>query len=179
MAHIARLSESVRGAVAGELIQEGRLVRLTVSGVRNDLPVAMLAASGTTRNVYIAMVPPDDFARPTPATMYSAGFSTTLRESGSWGDFVETNTFYRVGLSTLENPFMPSGYLLQAHRETVVTVPSGCVVANASLKTVGSLAKVSDDGTGRFEYTTSDSVAVARVVDWEPSLDQYTFEFGL
>ena len=178
MAHVNTASRWIRPAVAGELIQEGRLVRLAASGVHNDLAVAMLAASGTSKNVYVAFVPPDNFPRPTPVQFYNnpAGI-VTLNETGTFGDFVEANTtFYHAGLSTLENPFMPSGYLLQAHQDTIVSVPSGCIVANASLKTVGSLAKVSDDGTGRFELTTNDAVAVAKVVDWNPSTDMYTFE---
>lgn len=178
MAHVNTLSRHIRPAVAGELIQEGRLVRLAASGVKDDLPVAMLAASGTTKNVYVAMVPPDNFPRPTPSDMYLARNLDTLSESASlFSDFTEASTWYRVGLSTLENPFMPSGYLLQAHTDTIVTVPSGCLVSVTNLKTVGALAKVSDDGTGRFEYTTSDLVAVAKVVDWEPSANEFTFEF--
>ena len=138
----------------------------------------MLAASGTTKNVYVAMVPPDTFSRPTPDFMYLARNLDTMAESASlFGDYVDpAATWYRVGLSTLENPFAPSGYLLQAHQDTIVSVPSGCIVASANLKIVGNLAKVSDDGTGRFEYTTTDSVAVAKVVDWNPEMDLYTFE---
>lgn len=177
MAYVNQASKWVKPAVSGELIQEGRLVRLAASGVHNDLEVALLAASGTTKNVYVAFVPPDNFPRPTPSDFYNNPQSiVTLNELGTFGDFTETKTFYHVGLSTLENPFMPSGYLLQAHRDTTVTVPSGCVIDTANLRINGALAKVSDDGTGRFQLTTVDLTAVARTVDWNPATLEYTFE---
>lgn len=176
MAHEAKLSINVRPAVAGAIIQEGRLVNLTVSGVREDLPTAVLAVSGTRLNTYVAFAPPDNFGRPTPSTLYGATRTSTFYESSAWGNFTETDTFYRTGLSTLENPYMVSGYGLLAKSGGIYIVPSGCVVVSSNLKVVGNLAKVSDDGTGRFEYTTTESIAIAKVVDWDPSTENYTFE---
>jgi hypothetical protein len=179
MAHEAKLSTNVRAAVAGATIQEGRIVNLTVSGVREDLPTAVLAVSGTRFNTYVAFVPPDNFGRPTPGTLYGSVRTGTLYESSAWGNFTETDTFYRTGLSTLENPYLVSGYGLLAKAGGIYTVPSGCVVVSSNLKVVGNLAKVADDGTGRFEYTTTDSLALAKVVDYDPATESYTFEFRI
>jgi hypothetical protein len=177
MAHVAKLDGLVRPSVAGESIQEGRLVRLVASGLRNDLPTALLATSGTTMNVYVAFVPPDNFARPTPDFMYTAPWYNTLQETGTWGNNEQTATFRYEGLSVYENPTAVSGMYLQARRGGIYHVPSGCVVVSANLKVVGNLAKVSDDGTGRFEYTSSETGAVAKVVDYNPENENYTFEF--
>ena len=176
MAHEAKLSLNVRPAIAQSLIQEGRLVSLIASGVRDDLPSAVLATSGVRLNTYVAFIPPDNFSRPTPSTLFTAPRTSTFYETGTWGNFVETDTFYRVGPSTLENPFLTSGWGLLAKDKGVYTVPSGCVVTSASLKIAGTLVKVSDDNTGRWEATLLESVAIGKVVDWEPSLDLYTFE---
>lgn len=176
MAYIARLSRLAKGAVAGQTIQEGRLVSLTSSGLYNDLPTALLAASGVYKNVYVAIVPPDNFARPTPAVMYTARDRDVIYESTGWSNAPETGPFYHEGLSTLENPFLASGYILQAHTGVTVTVPSGCTVPTSNLQVVGNLVKVSDDGTGRFEYTTNQAIAIGVVEDYDPALQTYTFE---
>jgi hypothetical protein len=176
MAHESILSNTVNPAVAGVIIQEGRLVQLVASGLKADLPTALLAASGTRLNVFVAFAAPDNFSRPTPGALYSAGSTSQYYENGTWSNFTETDTFYRMGLSTLENPILASGYSLLAKLGGVYTVPSGCVIDSAALRVVGALAKVSDDGTGRFEVTTNETVVVARVRDFDPSLLNYTFE---
>lgn len=178
MAHISKMSSHIRAAVAGATIPEGALVQLTNIGVRGDLPVALPAASGTTKNVYVAMVPPDNFSRPTPSQFYTAPFLAVQKESGPWSDNTETGTFYNVGLSTLENPTMASGYLLQAHKATIVHVPSGLMVANNGLKVVGALVKVADDGSGKYALTTLEAAAVGRIVEYDSSIEQYTVEIG-
>ena len=178
MAHVSKMDLHVRPALAGTTIQEGRLVRLVASGLRNDLPTALLAASGTHLNVYVAFVPPDDFSRPTPDFMYTAPWYNTLSETGTWGLNEQTATFRYEGLSTYENPTMVSGMFLQARRGGIYQVPSGCVVDSASIKVVGNLVKVSDDGTGRWEVTTSESSAIGKVVDYNPEDTSYTFELG-
>lgn len=176
MAHEARLALLVRPAVAGVTIREGQLIRLTASGLKDDLPTALLATSGIRLNVYVAMAAPDNFARPTPGAMYRAGRTGTFYENGNWQDFQETDTFYYQGLSTYAEPTLVSGYLVRACRDGIFTVPSGVTTDNASLRTVGNLVKVADDNTGRWDYTADESVAIAKVVDWEPSLGNYTFE---
>jgi hypothetical protein len=127
--------------------------------------------------VYVAFAPEDSFARPTPASVYAAGWKTTIYgdTSSNWGNFVETDTMYRVGLSTLENPFLPSGYVVKALKGSTVTVPSGCVVDSVQVRVVGNFVKVADDGTGRWEYTASQTAAIGEVVDYDPSTNYYTF----
>ena len=176
MAHEARLSVTVKPAVVGEAnLQEGRLIRLTVSGVRDDLPVARFASSGTTINVYVAFVPPDTFSRPTPSQNYIAPRLATFYEGNAWGDNVETGTFYNVGASTLEDPVAVSGWGILAKLGGAYHVSSGCVVDSANIKIVGNLVKVSDDNTGRWEYTASESAAIGRVIDYDTA-GIYTFE---
>lgn len=178
MAHVSKMDLHVRPALAGTTIQEGRLVRLAASGLRNDLPTALLAASGTHLNVYVAFVPPDNFSRPTPNSMYTANWYSTLNQDSGWGLNEQTDTFRYQGLSTYENPTMVSGMTLLARRGGIYEVPSGCVVVGANVKAVGNLVKVSDDGTGRWEYTATESAAIGKVVDYNPSTETYTFELG-
>jgi hypothetical protein len=178
MAHVAKLSLHVRPAVTGEQIQEGRLVRLTASGLRRDLPTALLAASGVHLNVYVAFAPPDDFARPTDTNMYTAPWYSVMKESDAWGVNKQAGTFLYEGLSLQDNPIMGSGYLVQAHKGGIYHVPSGCVVDSTEIKVVGNLVKVSDDGTGRWEYTASEAAAIGKVVDYNPEGTLYTFELG-
>lgn len=177
MAHVSKIDLHVRPSVAGESLPEGRLVRLIASGLHDDLPTARLAASGTRLNVYVAFAAPDNFARPTPSAMYTATRNANFYETSAWGNFTETDTFYRVGISTLEDPTMASGYVMLARRGGIYEVASGCVVTSSNLQVVGNLVKVSDDGTGRWEYTTVESSAIAKVVDWNPETQRYTFEF--
>lgn len=180
MAHESKLSLTSKPAVAGVAIQEGRLVQIVASGLKQDLPTALLATSGVYLDIYVAFVPPDDFSRPTPASMYTAGSPSTFYENGAWGNFLETDTFYRTGLSTLENPVLASGYGLLAKSYGIYIVPSGCVVASADLQVVGTLVKVSDDNTGRWQTAANQANpqlgAIGRVVDYDPALQNYTFE---
>lgn len=179
MAHVAKMDLHVRPALAGTTIEEGRLVRLTASGLRNDLPTALFAASGTHLNVYVAFFPPDNFSRPTPDFMYTAPWYTSQSIlTGTWGNDEQTGTFYSEGLSIRNAPVMTSGMFLQARRGGIYHVTSGCVVDSANIKVVGNLVKVSDDGTGRWEYTASESAAIGKVVDYNPEGTLYTFELG-
>lgn len=179
MAHEAKLSLYSVPAVAGQAIEEGRLVRLTASGLRNDLPTALPAASGTTINVYVAFAPPDNFSRPTPGSVYTAAPTSYWLENQvagpSWGNQTQTDTWFFQGLSTFEAPLLGSGYLVLAKREGVYTVTSGCVVAGSNIQVVGNLVKVADDGTGRWDSTTVESSAIGTVVDYDPALNTYTF----
>lgn len=178
MAHEAKLSLFSVPSVAGETIEEGRLVRLVASGIRNDLAVAKLAASGTTINVYVAFAAPDNFSRPTPGQVYTAPSRTQWYESDSWGNPTQTDTWYFQGLSTFEAPIIASGYVMLAKREGTYTVTSGCVISSASIQTVGNLVKVADDGTGRWDVTTLEANAIGTVVDYDPALLTYTFRLN-
>lgn len=176
MAYTSRLSDYVRGGVAQDTILEGKLVTYSVSGIRGELPNVRLAASGTTYPVFVAMVPPDNFPRPVNANQYTAGHLATIRSdvNTGWGDPIDQYTFYRVGLSNLEAPVLTSGMLVQLHRGTTVTLTSGCWVDSANIKVNGNRVKVSDDGTGRWQYTALVSESIGFVEEYDPSRNYLT-----
>lgn len=154
MAHVSRLSDLVRGGVAGESIQEGTAVVMTQSGVRNELPVLMKAGANATGNVFVIMASPDNFARPTLEGMYTAGSTTTIdaQSNTGWSNPVESLTYYKVGKSTLWNPTIVSGELAQAHRGGTYAVLSGTYVDSADIKVPGNKIAVAADG--QWTYTS-------------------------
>lgn len=173
MAYISRLSDYVRGGVAQDSIPEGSLVTISTSGVRalSELPNVQLAASGTVYPVFVAMVPPDNFPRPTNSLNYTATYEATIRAdlNTGWGNPVDSYTLYRQGLSTLENPTLTSGMLTQLHRGTTVSVPSGLFVDEAGIKVNGALVKPADDGTGKYQLTAIQAEAVGYVEEFDPN----------
>lgn len=179
MAHVSRLSDYVHQGVAQDEILEGKLVSATASGgIRSysNLPNVTLAASGTTYPVFIAFAAPDNFDRPVNSLQYTATYYTTIRAdvNTGWGDPSDTYTYYRVGLSNLEAPTLTSGMFVQLHAGGSYTLTSGCWIANSNLQTRGALVKVADDGTGRFEYTTSNSVAIGFVEEYDAARNYLT-----
>ena len=170
MAFVSRLSDYVAQGVAGTTILEGLLVTTTVSGVRGTLPNVQLAASGTIRPVFVAFVPPDNFARPVNSLQYTATDLAVLRSDINTGwNLTQTDqyTMHRIGLSNLEAPTAVSGMLVQLHRKGTYTLTSGNWIASDSLKVAGALVKVADDGTGKFALTTDQSVAVGFVEEYD------------
>jgi hypothetical protein len=180
MAHISRLSDYVKGGVAQDTILEGLFVTATVSGIREELPNVRLAASGTTWPVYVAIVPPDNFARPTDSRMYTAGKLLVFRQdvNTGWADPVVNATYYPQGLSTYEAPTAVSGMLLQLHRDTTVTLTSGCFIDAAGIRVNDALVKVADDGTGRAQLTTNAAVAVGWVEEYDADRKYLTITVG-
>lgn len=163
MAYVSRLSDVVKPGVVGESLQEGKAVRVTTSGVHNDLPVLMTATSGEVSNVYVLFQAVDNFERPTDAGLYTANWNASISRTTGFGNPVDTNkTYYRVGKSTLWDPTLLSGELGQAHRGGTYAVPEGAYVDSANIKVPGNKIKVSN--LGRWEYTSSESDAVG-VVD--------------
>lgn len=177
MGHISRLSDYVRGAVAVADIVEGRFISLAQSGVRlgSELPQANLTASGVTYPVYVAFSAPDNFARPTNLLQYRATWQTTINgwSNTGWEQPIKTYTQYMQGMSTLEEPTIPSGVLIQAHQGGTYTLYSGAFIASASWANE-SLVKVADDGTGRAQYTTVLASAVAKVEEYDASRNALT-----
>lgn len=163
MAYVSRLSDVVKPTVVGESIQEGKAVKIVTSGlgVHNELGVAMLADASTVMNVYCLMTPPDQFDRPTPAGMYTAGWRASLPFTTGYGDPIESRTFYKVGRSVLWNPTLVSGELGQAHRGGTYAVPSGAYIESANIRIPGSMIRVGT--SGRWEYTATESEAVGTV----------------
>jgi hypothetical protein len=161
MSYVSRLSDVVRGGVAGADMQEGRAVRLTQSGIvgRNELPIFALATAGTTTNVFCLMAAVDDFPRPTKASMYTTtglryvdyneGYSEPIRNDGD---------VYQVGMSVLWNPTIPSGALAQGHRGGTYAVPSGAFVDSSDIRVPGNMIAVGADG--RWTYTATAAEAV-------------------
>jgi hypothetical protein len=164
MAYVSTKSETVVGSVAGESIMEGRAIVIGASGLRNDLPVATYAPAGTT-TVFLAIIPPDRFPRPTPVGMYNAPESVTFSQFGmTLGELTTDYLFYRIGPSQMEEPTAASGWLLQAHTDGMYTITSGCYVDSANIRLIGSKIRVT--GSGRFEYTASGTDAVGYVREY-------------
>lgn len=169
MAYVSLASVLVLGGVAGESMQEGRAVTMTASGLHNDLPTVLLAASGAV-DVWVVMATPDQFARPTLSTLFGYPSSATFsRPSTITPDqnFIESRTFYNIGPSMLGNPTLASGWKVQLHRGGIYAVPSGAYVANASLANAGAGIKVDVGGAGKWAYcTASDSARVGTVREY-------------
>src|SRR6185436_19804920 len=167
MAWIAVESHTTLGAVAGQSITEGCLVELSASGLHKDLPTAMLAASGAL-NVFVAIVPPDNFPRPTFESMfqypdYPGSVISPLQASPNlyWSE-----RQYRVGPSLFEEPVALSGWKLQLHKGGAYTVTSGCFIDTANIRLAGKLVRPAGDGTGRFEYTATAAQAIGYVREY-------------
>lgn len=158
MAYVARLADYVRGGVVGESMQEGLAVKLTNSGVRNDLPVVMKASQNQVNNIGIVFKNPDDFARPTLEGLYTATYRTTFNQNSGYSEPVKTETNYLVGKSTLWNPTLVSGELALVMRGGTFAVPSGAYIQSANIRIPGNMIRVGTGGL--WEYTTTEAEAV-------------------
>lgn len=173
MAHVARLSDVVKGGVVGESLKEGAPVKMTTSGIHNDLPVLMKADQNAVKNVYCLMAVPDQFERPTDGDLYKAPWYTKLPRETGYSEPVETGkTYYKVGKSLLRNPTLTSGELGQAHRGGTYAVPSGVFVDSANIRVPGNFIKVG--ATNLWEYTATESEACGQV-DWYDPADGYLY----
>lgn len=172
MAFQTRLSDVVIGGVVGESIQEGRAVKMTNSGIHQDLPILMLADTDSMAGVFCLLAVPDQFSRPTRADLYKAPWYTTQPKTTGYLDPTDAYTMYRVGKSVLWNPTITSGELGQAHRGGSYAVQSGAYVMSAGIRVPGSLVKVT---TGRWDTTTDETKAVGRVDKYDPTLDILCF----
>lgn len=167
MAYVSRLSDVVRGVVAGTNFQEGLAVRLTAATntLHGDLPVAQLATAGETTNVFVLMAAVDNFARPTRAVMYTASPSVKIDRNSNYADPIRNlGDQYQVGMSVLWNPTVPSGALAQAHRGGTYAVPSGAFIDSADIRVAGNKIKVGTNG--RWEYTAVETDAVGYVEEY-------------
>ena len=177
--HVASRSAKVRGAILVTSVLEGLAVQLNDSGVarglETDLPFAALADSGI-RHPYVLAAAPDDFDRPVDTRQYQAGWRVVSDKSLSTGysDPVETTTVYKVGISNLYNPTVPSGFLVNLHQGGSYTVPADCYVTSAGIKVVGNFIEVGTDG--KWQYTGSATNAVGEVVHWDSASQELTFQ---
>ncbi len=166
MAHVSILDETL-GMVAGETIAEGRIVTVNASGVHRDLPVAMLAASGTTENVYMAFAVPDQFPRPTPEGMFLFNDTMTLnRRSTTLHDMsTDYEAGWLIGPSVLPSPTLISGWLLAGHRGGFYKLLSGEYnAADVRIKTNG--ARVRVGAAGKVEYDAAGTQTIGRVREY-------------
>lgn len=154
MAWIAMQSNDVSfPAVAGQDLTEGQAVSLSASGVRNDLPVAMLASSGS-RNLFVAICPPDQYPRPTPRGLYTAPWFQQIDPRDATEFLVDSGQrgpYYLVAPSLLTAPTVFSGWKVQAHRGGAYALTSACFVDSANIRNIG--AAIEWNGT-KFTYTT-------------------------
>ncbi len=177
--HVASRSAKVRGAIVIASVVEGLAVQLNDSGVarglETDLPTAALADSGML-HPYIIAAAPDDFMRPVDKRQYQAGWRVVSDKtlSSGYSEPVETETFYKVGISNLYNPTIPSGFLVNLHRGGTYTVPEACFVDSADIKVVGTLIEVGDNG--KWQRATVATNAVGEVVFYDATAAELTFE---
>jgi len=171
MAFVSRLSDYVAAGVVMQDILEGKLVTVSISGGRDasNLPNVNLAASGITYGIFVAMAAPDNFPRPVNSLNYTANYLAVMRAdiNTGWGNPVDSYTYYREGLSSLEAPVLTSGMLVQLHRGGTYTLTSGCWIDASGIKVNGALVKVADDDTGRFALTTDVTKAVGFVEEYD------------
>jgi hypothetical protein len=164
MAWVAMGSPHVVGAVAGEIVVEGRAVVMSASGLHRDLPTAVLAPAGS-MNVFVAIVPPDRFPRPTPVSMYTPNDLVTFSQVGqSFGELTSDELMYRIGPSMMEQPVALSGWLLQLHKGGAYTLTAGAYTDSTNIRRNGALVTVA--ASGLFTYTADSSVAVGYVREW-------------
>lgn len=170
MAYLARLTENVEQGIAQDTIHEGSWVTMSISGIRGELSNVRLAASGVVYPAFIALVPPDNFARPTNSLMYTATPNATIRSdvNTGWGNPVDTYTMYRQGPASFEHPVLVSGMLTQLYGDgATITLTSGNFVDSASIKVPGALIKPADDGSGRTQFANAQAQATGRVREYD------------
>lgn len=167
MAHTSRLANHVRGCVTGLDIVESSLVTLVENAGpdRVDLPRAVLATAGQTKNVWWLEAPPDDFPRPTDERLYGAKGTNVYNPNTGWSEPKRTTTVYDVGRSAFWNPTIPSGQLALAKRDGTVSVPSGMFVDSSNIRTKG--AKIKVGANGKPDYTAVETDAIGQVEEFD------------
>jgi hypothetical protein len=156
-----------RQAVAGVAIVEGKAVKVSNSGLRNDLPTAALAAVNDVVGVYIAFMPPDNFPRPSASSWYTAPQQNIQRllDDSTYTDPTETETFYRVPRSMWKQPTVPSGELVALHNGKI-GVTAGAFIDVANIRIPGNMVRVG--ASGLLEYTATASEHFAVVDRYDP-----------
>lgn len=161
MAWMAMQSVFVTGAVAGQDIVEGLAVELHASGLHYELPVALLAASGS-KNLFIALTPPDDYPRPTPRGLYGANWYQQIDPRTATEFLVDSGQrgpYYLVAPSLLTEPTMYSGWRVQCHRGGAYTLTANNFVDSANIRVIGNT--IAWNGT-KFIYSTSNVCGFVR-----------------
>jgi hypothetical protein len=162
MAFVAMQSTHITGGVAGENLIEGLAVTMSASGLHNDLPTVMIAASGS-KNVFIAMVPPDQYPRPTPQGMFSRNYFNKIDPRNAAEFLIDSGQngpYYLVGPSLLNQPTVLSGWMVQLHKGGAYHLTPACFVDSADIRNAGATVCVTTGG--KFAYSTSNVVGYVR-----------------
>ncbi len=180
MAWQAVQSVYVGQGVLGESAGEGLAVKLSASGLHNDLPTAMLATVGDV-DVFVVLATPDEFPRPTPSTLFTYPASSTFPRASTISadqNLIDSRTWYMVGPSMLENPTLASGWKVQLHKGGAYHVPSGRFVDSASIRAAGAHVKVASGGLWTYA-SASDSARVGYVREYNADDGSLCFVLGM
>lgn len=180
MAWQAVQSVFVTQGCAGESMGEGLAVKLSASGLHNDLSTALLATVGDV-DVFVVLATPDNFPRPTPSDLFGYPSSSTFqRPSAITADqnLIQTRTFYMVGPSMLENPTLASGWKVQLHKGGAYMVPSGRFVDSADIRVAGAHVKVASGGLWTYA-AANDSARVGYVREYNADDGSLCFVLGM
>jgi hypothetical protein len=175
MAYVAMGGTFVGQGVAGSQFQEGIAVKVSASGLHDDLPTVLPASAGD-KNVFIAIVPPDMFPRPTPRGMFNRNQIATSMAAGtlplSNGGFSVDNAAeyvidsgqreaqYLLGPSMMSEPTIYSGWAVQLHAGGAYTLTAGAYTDSAAIRVIGATVAV---GTGgKFVQSASNVVGWVR-----------------
>lgn len=176
MAHVAMGSLHVIGVALGANMVEGVAVKLSASGIHNELPTAVVAGDGD-KNVFIVLASPDRFPRPTPRDMFLRQDTTVGLPSGSVGhgmqigfdprnaeefliDSGQRGPYYNIGPSMMQEPTLYSGWMVTLHRGGAYTLTENCFVDSADIRVPGAGVKVG--ANGKFVYATTNVVGYVR-----------------
>lgn len=182
MAWIAMGSTHVTGAVAGMNIQEGRAVVIAASGSHYDLPTAVLAGAGA-KNVFVAILPPDQFPRPTPQSMYqnnSVWVAPMPVTSGSYGtapyaplatefvvdsgQFLSPDPMWQIGPNAISHSTIValSGWKVQIHKGGAYTLTAGAFTDAAGIRVIGATVEVGANGVFQLSTAAANVVGYVR-----------------
>lgn len=172
MAFVSMGSTHVIGGVAGQDIIEGRAVAISQSGLHNDLPTVLYAASGSVGNVYVAICPPDQFSRPTWKGFFSRPSTTTFLTNDApydtnleefLVDSGQRGPAYLISPSLLTEPTVFSGWMVQLHQGGAYSLTTNDFVDSANIRVPG--APIQVGANGKFQYHASASI-VGRVREY-------------
>lgn len=176
MAILVKTESSAQAIVTSD-ITEGKFVKLSQSGYRNDVATAVAASANDVIGVYVAFFPPDRFARPTPRSLYKAPWfkNWDSLDGSNYGNPTDTETYDRIPRSMWREPTILSGELVALHRG-VIGLTSGAFHDSAAIKVQGAWVRVG--ASGMAQVTTTASEVIATVRHYEASTGVLYIDFG-
>lgn len=177
--HVASRSAKVKGAILVSDTLEGLAVKVTDSGTVNGLPTDLVTAAVADSGlnpVWILAAAPDNYDRPTDSRQYRAGWKVVSDkwDGTGYADPVLTTTQYKIGVSNLYNPTIPSGYLVNLHKGGHYTIPTACYVDSTGIKVPGNPIEVG--ANGKWQYALTRTNAVGEVVHYRSDTGEITIE---